>query len=159
MLVTTTPTPTIRQLGPRDADALLALHAEIGDEDSYFRFLQPRPRDLPKVAESLALGHTEQCAVGAFLDDQLLGVANYVLVDDVADTAEVAMVDAAKHSRRIGAELLDALVTLARRNGVHRLMADVLATNSRMVRLLLDAHWPVTAYRDGSLVRVGVQID
>jgi hypothetical protein len=48
---------------------------------------------------------------------------------------------------------------IARDAGQHRFVADVLAENHAMRRVIMDAGWPVTQHRDGSVFSVEVNLD
>jgi RimJ/RimL family protein N-acetyltransferase len=55
--------------------------------------------------------------------------------------------------------LLRALGHIARRAGRHRFVADVLAENHAMRRVITDAGWPTTQHIDGSVLSVEVNLD
>jgi RimJ/RimL family protein N-acetyltransferase len=150
---------TVRPLVPLDADAIRGLSAETDFGAGSTTFPRPRPRDLAKVAASLARADRGHGAVGAFTGRRLVGVANYVDLH-VARSAEIAMVLAPDHDRRsTGTALLDRLVRLAGGNGIERFLVDMLADNAAMMRLMLDAQWPVTSCQRDGMPHVGVHID
>jgi hypothetical protein len=64
-----------------------------------------------------------------------------------------------QHARGVGTVLLRELGNIAREAGQHRLVADVLAENSAMRRVIADAGWPTTQHRDGSVLSVEVDLD
>ncbi|MEV6139441.1 GNAT family N-acetyltransferase [Nocardia sp. NPDC051990] len=152
------PTITIRRLGPGDADAIRDLHAGMDEQDSIYRFFAPAPRDLHKVATAISQDDPAHGAVGAFVDDRLVGVANFVALEGTR-TAEVALVVMLEEQERgIGTALLHRLAALARERGIDRFVADVMPTNSKMMRLIIDADFPVTAHRQDGIARVSVHL-
>lgn len=154
-----TDTLTVRPLGPADTDAINALYAGLDLRDSYLRFFSPLPHNVRALAESIAREDATHRAVGAFLGDRLVGAANYVDVD-VPGTAEVALVVAHDEQLHgIGTAMLDRLGQLARAEGIRCFVADILAQNARMMRLLFDVRWPVEVLQDGPVVHVTVHID
>ena len=74
--------------------------------------------------------------------------------------AEVAVVVAHnEHLRGVGTASLRRLGEIARENGVHHLIAEVLAANHPMLRVMTDAGWPCTRHLDGSVLHVEVDLD
>ena len=63
-----------------------------------------------------------------------------------------------EHLRGVGTALLRRLGQIARRSGVHRLVADVLWENHLMLRVLSDAGWPCTRHLDGSVLHVEIDL-
>jgi acyl-CoA synthetase (NDP forming)/L-amino acid N-acyltransferase YncA len=125
----------IRPLTEADTDAVLALHEGLVERDTYLRFFTARPARLPELAHTMAVGPS----VGAFADGRLVGIANYQSLAD-PEVAEIALaVDGTVQARGVGTLLLEHLVSIARRNGVCRFAADVLAENSAMVRVFADS--------------------
>ncbi|MET0993943.1 MAG: hypothetical protein ABWY20_07615 [Mycobacterium sp.] len=74
--------------------------------------------------------------------------------------AEVAVVVAHnEHLRGVRTASLRRLGEIARENGVHHLIAEVLADNHPMLRVMTDAGWPCTRHLDGSVLHVEVDLD
>jgi GNAT superfamily N-acetyltransferase len=97
------------------------------------------PVYLKNLADKLTDGNSDHCALGAFESGTLIGVADYAMCGKPA-TAEVDVVVAHKeHLRGVGTVLLERLAQIARDNGIQRLVADVLATNHLMFKVLHDA--------------------
>ncbi|MEV2226107.1 GNAT family N-acetyltransferase [Nocardia vinacea] len=148
----------IRELGPDDTNALRELHAGLDEQDSYFRFFAPLPRNLDKVAAAIAKNDPTHCAVGAFIDGRLVGVANFIALEQPR-TAEVAMVVAHdEQTHGIGTDLLYRLADLARERGIERFVADVLPANAKMMRLINESDFPVITHRQNGIVRVAIQL-
>ncbi|MEV5834870.1 GNAT family N-acetyltransferase [Nocardia sp. NPDC052112] len=157
-MATTAPPVTVRRLGPDDAPAIRHLHAGMDEQDSIFRFFTPAPKHLDKVAAAIARDDSAHGAVGAFLGDRLIGVANFVMLPGTK-AAEVALVvahDVQEHG--IGTDLLHQLAALARERRIERFVAEVMPTNSKMMRLIIDADFPVTAHRQDDIARVSVRL-
>ena len=64
-----------------------------------------------------------------------------------------------QHERGVGTALLRELGRIARDAGQHHFVADVLAENYAMRRVINDAGWPTIERRDGSVVSVDVNLD
>ncbi|WP_405182747.1 hypothetical protein OG225_17935 [Nocardia sp. NBC_01377] len=60
-------------------------------KDSYYRFFATLPESLTTVGAALSKDDPDHCAVGAFVEDRLVGVANFVTLVGTR-TAEVALV-------------------------------------------------------------------
>lgn len=133
----------VRTLGPADAAAVLALHQRLGERDSYLRFLGPRPAKLDEWVEQALTPTDSGAAVGAFLADTLVGVANYVMLPAAPGDAEFALVvDPTVQADGVGTLLLETLAALGRRRGLRNLVAEVSAENTRMLRVLRDLGLP-----------------
>ncbi|TQM78944.1 acyl-CoA synthetase (NDP forming) [Saccharothrix saharensis] len=149
----------LRELGPADAEALLALHLGLPPDDRYLRFFSAAPRHLDEfVARLTSPEEPLHVVIGAFASDALVGAASYVPLDD--DTAEVALVVAHdRQSHGVGTLLLEHLVSLARRRGVRRFRADVLTVNSKMLRVFADLGLVWTSTADNGEVRIDLGLD
>ncbi len=149
---------TTRELGPDDTNALRELHAGLDERDSFFRFFAPPPRDLGKVATAIAKNDPAHCAVGAFIDGQLVGVANFIALEQPG-TAEIAMVVAHdEQAHGIGTDLLYRLADLARERGIQRFVAEVLTANAKMMRLITESGFRVVTHRENGIVGVTIQL-
>lgn len=150
---------SLRQLTPGDADGILSLYQSLTDEERYFRFFTMRPAALEGWARSIAEPRSDQYSLGAFSSGRLLGVANYVACQQPG-YAEVAVVVAhAEHLRGVGTALLRRLGEIAKPNGLHHFVAEVLAENHLMLRVLSDGGWPCTRHLDGSVLHVEIDLD
>ncbi|WNV87445.1 GNAT family N-acetyltransferase [Umezawaea sp. Da 62-37] len=139
---------SLRELGLSDTDALSDLLRALPEGDRHFGLFGAPARDE----------HSRHLAIGAFREDDLLGVASCVSASD-SDSAEVAFAVApSARTRGVGTLLLEHLASLARRHGVRRFTADVSAADSHAVRVLTDLGlvWTVTANGDVAHVDLGL---
>lgn len=149
----------IRVLQPGDTDRVVALYQSLTDEECYFRFFTLHPAHLQNWARSLTEPSPDQCAIGAFDLDALLGVANYITCDRPG-YAEVAVVVAHdEHLRGVGTALLQFLGEMAVHKGIHHLVADILAENHLMLRVLTDSGWCCHRHLDGSVMHVEIDLN
>lgn len=153
-------TVVLRRLGHQDADAVLALHQRLPDQDRYFRFFTVRPSHLDQFAAQLTERDDGCFALGAFDADRLTGVANYVIDEHHPSVAEVAIAVAhCDHQAGVGTALTTRLVEIALAHGIRCFTADVLATNHLMLQVLGDAGWPYTKLSDdGQVMRFQIQL-
>jgi GNAT superfamily N-acetyltransferase len=108
----------LRRLNKSDMDTVIALHHHLSDWGQYFRFFTVHPRYLQEFARKVVQRTSANYAVGAFEDDELIGVANFVRCDDPA-VAEVAIAVAHRdHLRGVATALLRHLGHVARRKGI-----------------------------------------
>lgn len=63
-----------------------------------------------------------------------------------------------EHLRGVGTALLRELGLIARRNGLHHFVADVLAENYLILRLLSDAGWPSARHLDGPVLHIEIDL-
>lgn len=149
----------LRKLTPADAADVIRLYESLSDDERYYRFFTFRPAFLQRSALSLTEPSETQYALGAFGSGKLLGVANYIEIA-TPGCAEVAVVVAhSEHLRGVGTALLRRLGEIAKGNGVHHFVAEVLAENHAMLQVLTDSGWPCTRHLDGANVHVDIDLD
>ncbi|MDX3187707.1 GNAT family N-acetyltransferase [Streptomyces sp. MN03-5084-2B] len=134
----------VRGLHPADVPAVRALHVHLSDRDRYYRFFGLGPAGAAKLAAHLSddsgTGHG---ALGCFLHDRLVGVAQYEVLED-PDEAEIALVvDAPTRAHGVATLLLEHLIDVAGQKGVRRFVADVLAENSKMLGVFAALGLPI----------------
>jgi RimJ/RimL family protein N-acetyltransferase len=152
-------TVTLRQLGPGDYDALVELALTLTEQERYLRFFTMRPAGLDQWARALASSNDDQYVLGVFEDDSLIATANYVMTTQPG-YAEVSVVVAhLQHDRGIGTAVLKLLGITARRRGIHHFVADVLAENHPLRKVVVDAGWPCTWHRDGAVFSIDLDLD
>ncbi|MGH7291499.1 MAG: GNAT family N-acetyltransferase, partial [Myxococcota bacterium] len=152
----------VRRLGADDYDAVIRLAETRTERERYLRFFTAHPNYLDEWARSLTetkSGDHGRQTVGAFEDDMLVGLANYVATAQ-SGRAEVSVVVAhEQHERGVGTALLRILGLLARDNGIHHLEADVLTENHSMQWVVAEAGWPCSCARDGFVLCYDVDLD
>ncbi|GAA2796306.1 bifunctional GNAT family N-acetyltransferase/acetate--CoA ligase family protein [Kitasatospora paracochleata] len=139
-------TVTIRRITPADRPAVLALHADrMSDESRRLRFFGASRRAPGLAADRLcAEPRPGLCALGAWAADDLVGEADYEVLDDHPQSAELALAVAdAWHHRGVGTLLLEHLVHAAHEHGVTAFEADTLAGNRAVHRVFADLGLPV----------------
>ncbi|MEU4248100.1 GNAT family N-acetyltransferase [Amycolatopsis sp. NPDC026612] len=129
----------VRPLGPADTAEVLALHTRLTERDTYFRFFGARPSTLDKLAAEIAAdpgpGHY---AVGCCRHGELVGVANYEVLEDSTDAEVALVVDAALRTQGVATLLMEHLVSHARKSGLKRFLAEVIAENAKVIRVFAD---------------------
>ncbi|WIY00430.1 GNAT family N-acetyltransferase [Amycolatopsis mongoliensis] len=129
----------VRALHPADTVEVLALHTRLTQEDTYFRFFGARPSTLDKLAAEIAAapgpGHY---AVGCYRHGELVGVANYEVLKDTTDAEVALVVDADLRTQGVATLLMEHLVSHARKTGLKRFIAEVLAENAKVIRVFAD---------------------
>jgi RimJ/RimL family protein N-acetyltransferase len=149
---------SLRRLDRDDLGAIITLSETLTESERYFRFFTAYPAYLKNWARSLAERSNKQFTLGAFESGRLIGVASYFMCNEPG-CAEVAIVVAhQEHMRGVGTVLLGRLGQIARDNGLERFVADVLAENQLMRKVMSDAGWPCTIHADGSELRVDVNL-
>lgn len=154
----------IRPIAGHDADALQAFHRAQSAQSTYFRFFAPMERlserDLRRFTN---VDHRQRVALVLVQPgqehDQILAVGRFDRYEEDGDVAEVAfnVADSAQ-GRGLGSILLEHLAAAGREIGVRRFSADVLPSNTRMLRVFTDAGYDTSQrYADG-VVEVSVPI-
>lgn len=129
---------TIRPVQPADRDALLALHEEACDDSIRMRFFSSSRTAAQRYVDHVVAGRTDEVtALVAHRTGRLVGIVTAEHTGP--DSAEVAvLVGDAEHSHGVGTLLLEHVAAACRAQGIHRLVAEVLAENTAMLRVLAD---------------------
>ncbi|WP_030160823.1 GNAT family N-acetyltransferase [Glycomyces sp. NRRL B-16210] len=128
----------IRPVGPGDVAALIAFHEGCTTTDLRYRFFGSGRGLLPIEARRLAgLNATGRgAALAVEADGLMLAVASFHCAPDQPERAEFGVLVApGRRHRGLGTLLLEHLALLAASAGVKELAGQVLAGNSRMLRL------------------------
>jgi acetyl coenzyme A synthetase (ADP forming)-like protein len=133
----------LRPARPADKDALVEFFARLSDRSRYLRFHGIRRVDGELVDPFLADGSQVGTLVGT-LEGRIVALASFARLED-GDTAEMAFAVAdEEQGRGIGTRLLEQLASRARRIGIHRFVADVMAENRQALAVFADAGFEVT---------------
>ena len=129
-----------RHIRPDDKENLESALQRLSPESRHKRFLAPKPRfnsaELRYLTELDGVDHVAILAVLADDPDTIVGVARFVRLRDLPDTAEVAIVvgDRAQ-GQGLGRELGRRIADEARELGVRRFTATLLGDNVAAHRL------------------------
>jgi RimJ/RimL family protein N-acetyltransferase len=129
-----------RHIRPDDKENLETALARLSPESRQKRFLAPKPRfnaaELRYLTEIDGFDHVAIVATLADDPDAIVGVARYVRLRDLPDTAEVAVVVGDRHQGQgLGRELGRRLADEARACGIRRFTATLLGDNVAAHRL------------------------
>src|SRR5690625_415678 len=154
-------TMRIRPIAPQDAAALQEFHMSQSEQSQYFRFFAPinqlSKTDLHRFTN---VDHHDRVALVLVDGVDILAVGRYDrLVEDErfpdGDVAEVAFnVSDKVQGRGLGSILLEHLAAAGRERGIGRFLADVLPSNTRMLRVFSDAGYDVKQRFDDGVVSV-----
>lgn len=151
-------TALVRRLEATDFDAVVELADALSDEERYLRFFTLHPSHVADWARSLTDPSAGAVALGAYDHGELVGVANYIPTTE-PQCAEVAVLVARyQHDRGVGTALLSRLIGIARRAGIKHFVAEVLAENNAMLRLLTGSHLPISIQRCESVLNVDADL-
>jgi RimJ/RimL family protein N-acetyltransferase len=151
--------PILRSIRPSDASALRAFHQRLSEDTVRNRYFGPHGELTDQEARrfcSLTPGSEAAC-VATNAHEDIVAVGRYIRLG-AGDSAEVAFVVEDSYQRRgIGTSLLRLLARRAWDDGIRRLVADTLSTNSAMLSIFL--HTPaavtvVTTRRDGCVIHL-----
>jgi acyl-CoA hydrolase/GNAT superfamily N-acetyltransferase len=131
----------LRPVKISDEPLLKDFFYSLSDKSNYRRFITLR-RYLPHevLQKMTAIDFTKQMVILAVIaegeKETVVGVGQYVVMGDT-HTAEIALAVRDEYQKRgIGAQLLDYMTQVARRQGLLGFTADVLGENSPVIKLL-----------------------
>ncbi len=156
----------IRVMRPDDKERLQSAFAKLDPQSVYTRFFSIR-KELPERAfERIAeidfihlAGLVVTIGVGA--DETVIGSASYVghAEDDGAKVAEMAFtVEEDFQGQGLASRLLETLITLARRHGLVRLEAEVLAGNAPMLAVFQRSGLPLSRRRESGVIHLCLEL-
>ncbi|MEE1786675.1 GNAT family N-acetyltransferase [Streptomyces sp. SP17BM10] len=154
-------TVSIRPLGPQDRRAVLDLHTDgMSEESRRMRFFGVS-RDAPaQAADRLCGERPGVLALAAWAGEELVGEADYELLDDPPEAAELALAVADRwHRRGVATLLLEHLLHAARTAGVRYFEADTLFGNRAVHQVFADLGLPVERRFEQGEVRIRVPLD
>ena len=154
----------IRVMRPDDEERLKAAFAQLDAQTIYTRFFSFR-KELPerafkRIAE-IDFVNLAGLVVTIGAGETVIGGASYVghTADDGAKVAEVAFtIEEDFQGQGLAGGLFAALVTLARRHGLARFEAEVLAGNSPMLAVFRRSGVALHLRREGDVVHVDLDL-
>jgi GNAT superfamily N-acetyltransferase len=127
----------VRSTRSDDAGAIRDLYERASPESRYMRFFGGGAAIEAEVHRLVRPADGDHVALLVEQDTSVVAVAGYERIDD--DTAEFAVfVDDTRQGQGIGTLVLEHLAAAARRAGIAELVGDVLAANTRMLRVSGD---------------------
>ena len=149
---------TARPIRPEDIDLETEFARKLSKETRYNRFLGGGVGLTPELLEKFTrIDFSRDMALIATATiegaETVVGVARYArLADDVTCEFAITVADAWQ-GRGIGRKLLGMLVDSARGHGIRRIVGDVLATNTPVLRLVRSQGFRVDWHPEGAELR------
>ena len=151
----------VRPSGPGDADAVRAMHGRLSARTLYFRYFSPVSTvSEQKIAIFTDVDFDSRVGLVAVLGGEMVAAGTYHRdpVKD-SDAAEVAfLVEDSQQGRGLGSILLEHLAAAAQERGIRRFTAAVLAENTEMLRVFVEAGYAVQRNYDSGLVDLAFDI-
>jgi acyl-CoA synthetase (NDP forming)/GNAT superfamily N-acetyltransferase len=141
----------LRPICPEDADGINGLMERSSDQTRYYRFFGPMKRLSEKDLHRFThVDHVDRVAFVVLLGDQIVAVGRFDRYPGTDDAEVAFLVEDEHQGRGLGSVLLEHLAAAARERGIKRFVAEVLAQNSKMVRVFQDAGYhSERSYEDG----------
>jgi len=157
---------TIRAMRPDDRERIIAAFNKLDAQTIYTRFFSFRKEIPARALERIAAIDFDHLAglvatVGSGGDETVIATATYVGIpaDDGARSAEVAFtVEEDYQGQGLAGKLLVALAALARKHGLARFEAEVLAGNTAMLKVFERSGLPMRRRRDGGVIHVTMDL-
>ena len=157
---------TIRVMRPDDRERIVRAFSQLDENTIYTRFFGFR-KELPASAldriATIDFDHVAGLLVtlGTGSDETVIGSATYVGIPtrDGAKAAEVAFTIEEDYQRQgLAGKLLAALTDLARRHGIARFEAEVLAGNAPMLSVFHRSGLPMRTRIEGGVVHATLDL-
>jgi RimJ/RimL family protein N-acetyltransferase len=151
----------VRPIRPGDAAELMAMHARLSEASVYRRYF----RVLPELSDDVAARLTTLEELWRFalvaIDDRgsVVAVARYEGARGERSAELALVVDDAVQRGGLGSGMLVRLCDVAHLRGLRLLRADVLSSNTGMLRLLNRLPFPTSFARDADVVTVDISLE
>lgn len=153
----------IRALKPRDQRALISAFDRVSPQSAFRRFLgAKRHFTEQEISYFVNVDFVDHVALLAIGDENgrpvVVGGGRYIVMPRTT-RAEVAFAVVDPYQGQgIGAALMRHLVVLARNAGLEELVADVLASNTAMLKVFENSGLSTTTARESEMMRVTVRL-
>jgi acetyltransferase len=158
----------IRPIRPEDETLIIDFHGRLSDETVYQRYFSKLGYEQRVAHERLVrVCFTDYDREIALVAEQLepetgkvriAGVARMVRLHNSAD-AEISLIVCDEcQGQGLGSEMVRRLVEVGREEGVERLVAEVLATNSGMLRICRELGFTIHAEELGETVQAELRL-
>jgi RimJ/RimL family protein N-acetyltransferase len=157
---------TLRAMRPDDRERIVAAFSKLDAGTVYTRFFSFR-KELPGSAlDRISDIDFDRLAglvvtIGSGNAETVIGSATYVasVASDGTNVAEVAFTIEEDYQRQgLAGKLLAALATLARRHGIARFVAEVLADNASMLAVFERSGLPMQRRREDGVIRITLDL-
>ncbi len=145
----------VRPLSPHDRHALHELVDRSSERSAYLRFFTGGRNTAHAYMDRITGDHYRGHALVADVRGRLVAVAEYIPAG--GGTADLAiLLDDAVHGHGLGTLLLEHVALDAAEHGVRELVADVLAENRSMMRVLHSLGLDITHRADDGVLHVSI---
>jgi acetyltransferase len=158
----------IRPIRPEDETLVVDFHGRLSDETVYQRYFAKLGYEQRIAHERLVrvcfTDYDREIALVAEQVDRetgiarIAGVARMVRLHNSLDAEISAIICDECQGQGLGTELVRRLVEVGREEGVERLVAEVLATNSGMIRICGELGFTISADEGGDTVQAELRL-
>jgi acyl-CoA synthetase (NDP forming)/RimJ/RimL family protein N-acetyltransferase len=150
----------IRPVRAADEEAMLDFARRLSRRTLAQRLLGPVPRFRRELLRQFVdVDYIDHFALVAFLDDRMIGVGRLIRLEDT-DHAEVTFTIADEfQAMGLGTLLLERLAAAAPAIGIYVFEADVLTTNTAMLRVFAASGYDPSITAEGYLQHVMLRVD
>ncbi len=152
-------TVNIRPIRPEDADMEQEFVKSMSDESRYYRFMDTiRELTQTMLVRFTQIDYDREMALVATITDDTgketqIGVSRYVLNPDGESVEFALAVGDAWQKCGVGRKLMTALIDCARQKGYRAVVGDVLASNSKMFKLMASLGFTIHPHPDDTAVK------
>jgi GNAT superfamily N-acetyltransferase len=153
---------TIRALSPQDRSAMLSAVGRVSSQSLYRRFFGPKRAFTEEETDFfINVDFVTHVALVAVVDEggneTIIGAGRYIVAEPNKAELAFAVIDDYQ-GQGIGTALLHHLVSIARKTGLRRLVADVLAENAPMLTLFQKSGFTFKKGGDAGVVHAVLEL-
>lgn len=153
---------TIRPIRPEDEPLLVDFHRTLSEQSVYQRYFQPLPLSERIAHERLTricfIDYAREMALVAELRDaagkpRIIGVGRLIKLRGGGEAEFAILISDEYQHQGLGKALLSRLVQIGRREGVKRIVADILPDNVGMIRVSEQVGFTCKYHADEGVVK------
>jgi acyl-CoA hydrolase/RimJ/RimL family protein N-acetyltransferase len=148
-----------RAIRPSDVEDMRRLFYRFSDESVYYRYFSPiKAMPHAKMQEYVNVDYRQTMSIVGLVgdpgEDAIIAEARYVLAADESFADVAFVVDDAYKGKGIATFMFIALMKIARDRGIPGFKADVLATNTAMLKVFEKSSFPIQAVLESGVYKL-----
>ena len=151
----------LRAIKPSDVEEMRRLFYRFSDEAVYYRYFSPiKTMPHAKMQEYVNVDYRKTLSIVGLVGEEgqgrIIAEARYVRLPDQPLGDVAFIVDEAFQGKGIATFLFQMLIRIAKEKGIEGFKADVLATNTSMLRVFEKAPFPIKAVLDSGVYELTI---
>jgi len=159
---------TLRPIRPEDEQNTVAFHKELSEKSvrqRYFEFVSLDERIAHERLVRICFNdYDRELAIIAEVEDpktrkrKIVGIGRLSRIPGTSSAKYTMIIVDAFHNLGLGSKLLDHLITIAKKEGIGRIYANILSENENMLKLCKRAGFKITSTEEPSILKAQLSL-